>query len=71
MSTVYLDAVLEPPRSLSPRGFDRVMLGVGLASAVGGVIWLLASGGEEAQPRVEAPVQLHLTGRGAAVRVRW
>ena len=26
MSTVYLDAVLEPPRSLSPRGFNRVML---------------------------------------------
>ncbi len=48
----------------------RVALGVGLVSAVGGVIWLLASGGDET-PRVEAPVQLHLTGRGAAVQVRW
>ena len=27
--TVYLDAVLEPPRSLSPRGFSRVMLALG------------------------------------------
>jgi uncharacterized membrane protein len=25
---IYLDAVLEPPRSLSPRGFDRLMLGL-------------------------------------------
>ena len=28
-AAVYLDAVLEPPRSLSPRGFDRVMLALG------------------------------------------
>lgn len=30
VAAVYLDAVLEPPRSLSPRGFSRVM--VALAS---------------------------------------
>ena len=29
MPTVYLDAVLEPPRSLTPRGFNRVMLVLG------------------------------------------
>lgn len=37
MSTVYLDAVLEPPRSLSPRGFSRVMMilgGMSLASSL-------------------------------------
>lgn len=37
MPHVFLDAVLEPPRSLSPKGFDRVMLALavfcGLLSA--------------------------------------
>jgi len=42
MSTVYLDAVLEPPRSLSPRGFNRVMLFVGGMSFVTGLGFLLA-----------------------------
>jgi uncharacterized membrane protein len=32
MSIIYLDAVLEPPRSLSPRGFNRVMLVLGAMS---------------------------------------
>ena len=34
MSIVYLDAVLEPPRSLSPRGFNRVMLFFGVMSLI-------------------------------------
>jgi uncharacterized membrane protein len=38
---IYLDAVLEPPRSLSPRGFSRVMLGLGALSLVVGLIFLL------------------------------
>lgn len=40
MSTVYLDAVLEPPRSLSPRGFNRVMMALGFASLLSGVYFL-------------------------------
>ena len=40
MSTVYLDAVLEPPRSLSPRGFSRVMLALGFASFLSGIYFL-------------------------------
>lgn len=39
MSTVYLDAVLEPPRSLSPRGFNRVMLFFGCLSLIPGLIF--------------------------------
>ena len=42
MSTVYLDAVLEPPRSLSARGFNRVMMFFGGMSFVLGVGFLLA-----------------------------
>jgi uncharacterized membrane protein len=38
---IYLDAVLEPPRSLSPRGFNRVMLGLGALSFVVGFVFLL------------------------------
>lgn len=38
---IYLDAVLEPPRSLSPRGFNRVMLGLGSLSFVVGLTFLL------------------------------
>jgi uncharacterized membrane protein len=38
---IYLDAVLEPPRSLSPRGFNRVMLGLSAFSFVVGFIFLL------------------------------
>lgn len=37
---IYLDAVLEPPRSLSPRGFNRVMLGVGAMSLMVGAVFL-------------------------------
>lgn len=37
MATVYLDAVLEPPRSLSPRGFNRVMLLFGCLCLVPGI----------------------------------
>lgn len=37
MATIYLDAVLEPPRSLSPRGFNRVMLVFGCLSLIPGV----------------------------------
>lgn len=37
-SAVYLDAVLEPPRSLSPSGLTRVML------ALGGMSFLLSMG---------------------------
>lgn len=40
MSTIYLDAVLEPPRSLSPRGFNRVMLALGLMSFLSGLLFL-------------------------------
>jgi uncharacterized membrane protein len=40
MSTVYLDAVLEPPRSLSRRGFGRVMMILGGLSLVSGVMFL-------------------------------
>ncbi len=40
MSTVYLDAVLEPPRSLSPRGFNRVMAVLGLMSFLTGLLFL-------------------------------
>lgn len=42
MAHVYLDAVLEPPRSLSPRGFNRVMLALGAMSAVIGLAFLLS-----------------------------
>ena len=38
---IYLDAVLEPPRSLSPRGFNRVMLGLGALSFLVGLAFLL------------------------------
>lgn len=41
MAQVYLDAVLEPPRSLSPRGFNRVMLALGAMSFVIGLAFLL------------------------------
>jgi uncharacterized membrane protein len=40
-SPVYLDAVLQPPRSLSPRGFDRLMLFVGSVSFVFGMVFIL------------------------------
>lgn len=40
MSTIYLDAVLEPPRSLSPRGFNRVMLALGFASLLSSIYFL-------------------------------
>ena len=42
MSTIYLDATLEPPRSLSPRGFNRVMLGLGAFSFLTSVAFLAA-----------------------------
>lgn len=42
MSTVYLDAVLEPPRSLSARGVNRVMMILGGTSFVSGMAFLLA-----------------------------
>jgi uncharacterized membrane protein len=43
MSTgrIYMDAVLEPPRSLSPKGFNRVMLALGATSFTVGLIFLL------------------------------
>ena len=41
MATVYLDAVLEPPRSLSTRGLNRVMLILGSFSAVFSLGFLL------------------------------
>jgi len=41
MATVYLDAVLEPPRSLSTRGLNRVMLILGVFSAVFSLGFLL------------------------------
>src|SRR5262245_5532237 len=37
---IYLDAVLEPPRSLSPRGFSRVMLALGSLSFLFGIGFL-------------------------------
>jgi uncharacterized membrane protein len=37
---IYLDAVLEPPRSLSTRGFNRVMMALGFASLLSGVYFL-------------------------------
>jgi len=37
---VYLDAVLEPPRSLSPRGFVRVMAGLGAVSFLLGLVFV-------------------------------
>ena len=40
MSTVYLDAVLEPPRSLSMRGFNRVMMILGGLSLFSSVVFL-------------------------------
>lgn len=40
MSTIYLDAVLEPPRSLTPRGFGRVMLILGAMSFLSGLLFL-------------------------------
>jgi uncharacterized membrane protein len=42
MATVYLDAVLEPPRSLSTRGLNRVMMILGGLSLVSSVGFLLA-----------------------------
>jgi len=41
MATVYLDAVLEPPRSLTTRGLNRVMLMLGAFSAVFSLGFLL------------------------------
>jgi uncharacterized membrane protein len=41
MSTIYLDAVLEPPRSLSRRGLNRVMMILGGMSFVSGLAFLL------------------------------
>lgn len=38
---IYLDAVLEPPRSLSPRGFNRIMLALGAFSFVVGLTFLV------------------------------
>ncbi len=38
---IYLDAVLEPPRSLSAKGFSRVMLFVGSASFIFGLGFIL------------------------------
>ncbi|RYZ09618.1 MAG: DUF2244 domain-containing protein [Alphaproteobacteria bacterium] len=40
MATVYLDAVLEPPRSLSPRGFNRVMMILGGMSFLSSLLFL-------------------------------
>ena len=42
MATVYLDAVLEPPRSLSTRGLNRVMMILGGLSVVSSIGFLLA-----------------------------
>ena len=41
IGAIYLDAVLEPPRSLSPKGFDRVMLGLGIVSFLVGSAFIL------------------------------
>jgi uncharacterized membrane protein len=38
---IYLDAVLEPPRSLSPRGFNRVMTALGAFSFAVGLTFLV------------------------------
>jgi uncharacterized membrane protein len=40
MAQIYLDAVLEPPRSLSPRGFNRVMLALGAVSFSAGLAFI-------------------------------
>jgi uncharacterized membrane protein len=40
MTHVYLDAVVEPPSSLSQRGFDRVMLVFGGASLLMGCVFI-------------------------------
>jgi uncharacterized membrane protein len=40
MTNVYLDAVVEPPSSLSQRGFDRVMLAFGGASLLMGCAFI-------------------------------
>lgn len=40
MPTVYLDAVLEPPRSLTPRGFNRVMMVLGGMSLASSLLFL-------------------------------
>lgn len=37
--TIYLDAVLEPPRSLSPSGFDRLMLVLGVFALVSSLVF--------------------------------
>jgi uncharacterized membrane protein len=42
MAIVYLDAVLEPPRSLSTRGLNRVMMILGGLSLVSSIGFLLA-----------------------------
>ncbi|MBI1360616.1 MAG: DUF2244 domain-containing protein [Alphaproteobacteria bacterium] len=42
IGAVYLDAVLEPPRSLSPAGFDRVMLTLGTFNFLLGVGFIAA-----------------------------
>lgn len=41
MTRVYLDAIVEPPSSLSPRGFDRVMLALGCVSFFMGCVFIL------------------------------
>jgi len=41
---IYMDAVLEPPRSLSPRGFNRVMLALGAINLVVGLSIYLSTG---------------------------
>ena len=40
MATIYLDAVLEPPRSLSPRGFNRVMRVLGGMSFLSSLLFV-------------------------------
>ncbi|MDP3737318.1 MAG: DUF2244 domain-containing protein [Hyphomonadaceae bacterium] len=42
MAQIYLDAVLEPPRSLSPRGFNCVMLALGAVSFCAGLAFIVA-----------------------------
>ncbi len=42
LGRIYLDAVLEPPRSLTPRGFNRVMLALGAFSFVLGLTFLIS-----------------------------
>jgi uncharacterized membrane protein len=41
---IYMDAVLEPPRSLSPKGFNRVMLALGSVNIVVGLSIYLSTG---------------------------